>query len=213
MDHLFGRRDRLLASALENTRQDMARHLQAWASDDLLNTPTEDVVEDLVKRGSVRCPRLLTDKSEQLDATEIDQQVREFGERYTRRVARMVLVVPFEGEKAVFTFRANTSTPNPPVVLQLRDQELHLAVDNPDNGAQLEAEFDKQIQKIQEYLGWSREQIDQYNQQIQNDVPNMVAERREQLLATRNLQKEAGYPIRGADSPSQTRGRPSFALG
>jgi hypothetical protein len=200
---LFGRGSltdysNLLASALENTRQGMVRHLLAWDPDDLLNTPTGDVVELLVKRGSAHCPRLLTDRAEQLPPTETDQEVREFGERYTRRVTRIVLAVPYEGEKVVFTLRANTSSTNPPRVLRLQDHELHLVVDNPpDDGAQLKANFEEQIAHIEKYLSWSREQIERHNQQIQNEVPNMVAERREQLLATRNLQADTGYPVRG----------------
>ncbi|MGC2377988.1 MAG: hypothetical protein WA622_12770 [Mycobacterium sp.] len=194
---LFGRGN-LLGSALGATAQDVGRRLQTWNPDDLLDTSDEDIIERLVEQGSVHCPLLLPDKAAMLKPTEITQEYVDFGERRTRRVTRMVLAVPFEGEQKVFTLRADTSSNNPPQVLRLQDRELHLAIDDPpEDGAQIKAQFDDQIAKIEEYLGWSRTQIERHNEHVRNEVPKLVAERREQLLATRKLQADTGYPIRG----------------
>lgn len=172
--------------------------IQAWDPEDLLNAPAEDVVDRLVQRGSVRCPRLLADRAELLEPTEINKDYVEFGERVTRRVTRLVLAVPFEGEMGVFNLRADTSSSNPPRVLRLDSHELHLVIDNPPSeGAHVRAQFDEQIAKIEQYLGWSRQQIDRHNQQIRDEVPKLVAKRREELLATRSLQADIGYPVRG----------------
>jgi hypothetical protein len=200
---LFGRgglfdQSASLANALANQAQSVVQRLHAWTPDDLLNTPAEDVIGRLLDEGTVQCPRLLVDDAELLDPTEVDQQYVDFGERRSRRVTRMTLVVPFEGEKDVFTLRADTSSTNPPRVLRLQDQELHLVVDDPPgDGAEIRMRFDGQIADIEKYLDWSRQQIDQYNQQIRRDVPTMVAERREQLSATRDLQADIGFPTRG----------------
>lgn len=191
-----------LASALHKTAQDMAKHLHGWDPDDLLNTPVEDVVERLVDMGSVRCPALLTEQAWMPDATEVKQEFTQFGERYTRTVTRLVLVIPYEGERVVFTMRANQGTFTRPQVLELGDNELRLAVDGlSKDSARVRAQFDEQIHAIQQHLTWSRAQIDQHNHQIKDDVPGMVAQRREQLLAVRNMQAEIGYPIhRRADA-------------
>jgi hypothetical protein len=80
-------------------------------------------------------------------------------------------------------------------VLRLDQQELHLALDDPPNdGAAVRAKFDEQIAKIEQYLGWSRQQIDAHNQHIRDEVSGMVAARREEPLATRRLQADTGYP-------------------
>jgi hypothetical protein len=107
----------------------MAQQLQSWDPDDLLNTPVDDVVGQLVDQGAVQCPYLRADDAFLLEPTEVDQQFIDFGERYTRRVTRLVLVLPFEGDKDVFTLRANTSSTMPPRVLRLQDHEVHLAME------------------------------------------------------------------------------------
>jgi hypothetical protein len=186
-----------LSEVLGKTAQAMAQRLQSWDPDDLLNTPVDDVVARLVDQGAVSCPYLRADDAFLLEPTEVDQQFIDFGERYTRRVTRLVLMVPFEGEKDVFSLRANTSTNMPPQVLRLQDHAIHLAIDNPSNDpAAVRAAFDEQIANIEQYLSWSRQEIDQHNQQIRNEVPGIVAKRREELLATRNLQAQIGYPVR-----------------
>lgn len=186
-----------LSEVLGTTAQAMAQRLRGWDPDDLLNTPIDDVVARLVDEGSVQCPYLRADDAFMLEPTEVDQQFVDFGERYTRRVTRLVLVVPFEGEKDVFTLRANTSSTMLPQVLRLQDREIHLAVDNPSNDpAAVKGAFDEQIANIEQYLSWSRQDIDRHNQQMRTEVPGMVAKRREELLATRNLQAQIGYPVR-----------------
>lgn len=192
---------RLLSSALAGTNQSVVRELQAWEPNDLLSTPIDTVIERLINKATVRCPRLLAEEAEMLEPTETIMEFMEFGEQQRRRVTRMTLAVPYDGEQEVFTLRADTSSNNPPRVLRMTDKELHLGVDDPPNdGAQLRAAFDAQIAKIEQYLGWSRQQIDRHNDQLQAEVPKMVAARRDELLAARNLQAETGY---------RTRSRPS----
>jgi hypothetical protein len=186
-----------LSDILGKTTQAVAQRLQNWDADELLNTPVDDVVSFLVDLGSVQCPQVDTGAAYLLDPTEVEHEYMDFGRRLKRRVVRLVLVVPFDGEKNIFTLRADTFSMASPQVLRLRDQELHLAIDNPPNDpAAVKAAFDGQIADINKCLEWSRQQITLHNQQIRNEVPGMVARRREQLLATRNLQAQIGYPVR-----------------
>jgi hypothetical protein len=186
-----------LSDVLGQTALAVAQRLRNWDPDDLLNTPVDDVVARLLDLSAVQCPYLRADEAFMLEPSEVDQQFTDFGERYTRRVTRLVLVVPFEGDKDIFGLRANTSSTMPPQVLRLQDHEIHLAIDNPSNDpAAIRAAFDKQIANIEHYLSWSCQEIDQHNQQMRNEVPGMVAQRREELLATRSLQAQIGYPVR-----------------
>lgn len=68
-----------LAGFLGKARQATAQRLQSWDADDLLNTPVDDVVEQLVELGSVECPDLRVDDAFMLPATEVDQQYRDWG--------------------------------------------------------------------------------------------------------------------------------------
>ncbi len=186
-----------LSDALGRTSRDMAQSLQTWDPDELLNTPIDDLVGHLVGKASVHCPSLRDGDAFLLEPVEVDHEFIDFGERRTRRVTRLVLVVPFEGERSVFTLRANQWSTMPPQVLRLKDHEVHLAIDNPPTDPTAVREnFDQQIANIEKHLSWSRQQIDLHNQQVRDDVPAMVANRREELLATRNLQAGIGYPVR-----------------
>lgn len=186
-----------LAGFLGKAGQATAQRLQSWDADDLLNTPVDDAVEQLVDLGSVGCPDLRVDDAFMLEPTEIDQQYRDWGEVHTRRVTRLVLVVPFDGDKDVFGFRPDQFTTMPPQVLRLQGDEIHLAIDDPStDAAAINSAFHEQIANIEKYLAWSRRQIESHNQGLRNELPGMVAKRREQLLATRNLQADIGFPIR-----------------
>ncbi len=186
-----------LADVLGQTVQAVTQRLQNWNPDELLNTPVDDVVEYLVDEGSVRCPQLRVGDAYQLDSEEVDQEFEDFGRRLTRRVVRLVLVVPFDGDKDVFTLRADMFSMAPPQVLQLQDGEVHLAIDNPPKDpAAIRAGFNGQVDAIEKCLAWSQQQIDAHNQYLRDQVPGMVARRREELLATRNLLAEIGFPIR-----------------
>lgn len=106
-------------------------------------------------------------------------------------------MVPFDGEKAVFRLRASRSTWNSPQVASVGDHELRLAVDGPTgDAADVRARFEAQLDKIETFLEWSSNQIEEHNARIRAEVPGMVARRRAQLLAIRNLQAEIGFPIR-----------------
>jgi hypothetical protein len=185
----------LLSSALDASARRVSERLQRWKADDLLDTPQQAVVAELMETGSVSCPRLLTDQAWQQPAVEVDKQFRDFGEIVTRRVTRLVLVVPYEGERDVFTLRADTSSTNPPRVLRIDDGELRLAVDDPPaDGGAVRANFEVQIGKIEQYLGWSCQQIAAHNQRLVDELPGLVQARRDDLLATRKLQADTGYP-------------------
>ncbi len=185
-----------LSDVLQSTARAVSERLQSMNANALLNAPVQDVIDELVEAGSVRCPELDIDSAYQIEPTEVDQQYQQFGERYLRHVTRFVLVVPFDGEKDIFTFCPDHSTTVRPSVLQLNDDDIRLAVDDPpDDPAALKQGFDNQIATIEKYLAWSRSQIEAHNQQIVAEVPVLVMRRREQLLATRNLQASIGYPV------------------
>ena len=99
-----------LSGVLGQMAQAVAQRVQSWDPNDLLNAPVDDVVDELVDAGSVHCPQLCIDDVFMLDPTEVKQEFTDFvGRRGTRRVTRLVLVVPFQGEKDVFTLRQTTS--------------------------------------------------------------------------------------------------------
>jgi len=192
---LFAKRG--LGAVLEATAKKVADRLQTWDSDALLSAPEADIVEELVAEGTVRCPQLLRDEAWMPPPSEARQTWIGYDGPVERRVPQLVLVVPFEGEHEVFMFQAKNFGLNPPRVKKLDSRELHIAVEQPGlDPVVVRANFDAQLDKIEQHLAWSREQVEQHNAQIRSSVPRIVADRRRQLLAVRNVQAEIGFPVR-----------------
>lgn len=186
-----------LGASLQAAARKAAERLQTWDTDALLKAPEADAIDELVEEAIACCPRLLRDKVWMPPPSETMVQFRQFDEIVERRVTQFVLAVPFVGEKVVFRLRAGTSSWNPPQVLSLSDHELRLALDGPaGDAASVRAQFEQQLDKIEKFLGWSRDEIEQHNARIRAELPGMVVRRRAELLATRKLQAEIGFPIR-----------------
>jgi hypothetical protein len=186
-----------LGASLQAAARKWAERLQTWDADALLKASEADVIDELLEEGMAQCPRLLRDEVWMPPPSEATRRFSEFGEVGERRVTQLILVVPFDGEAVVFRLRANNYTHNPPQVISVDDHELRIAVDGPTgNAASVRALFDAQLDKIETCLEWSRNQIEEHNARIRAEVPAMVARRRAQLLATRNLQAEIGFQIR-----------------
>lgn len=150
-----------LANDLASPEAAISTILRGWNPDDLLTRPFGDVVDLVIARLSLDCPRLLLDNAWMPDLEEVDRQFEDFGRRYTRRVTRVVLVIPFEGDERIFTLRPDTRTTVPPRVYRLSNNEIRLAIDDPPAGpGEADAAFDRQIADIEKHLGWARAQIE-----------------------------------------------------
>jgi hypothetical protein len=192
---LFTKED--LRATLDTTTRKMVTRLEKWDPDTLLNTPEHDIVEELVDEGSVQCPRLLRDRAWMPEPSEVVQTFMDFGREIKRRVPQLTLVVPFEGERQVFMLRATTYSYNPPRIAKLEDHDLWITVEGDlSDAAHARTLFDAQLDSIEKHLAWSRRQIEEHNQRIRGEVPELVSRRRAHLLATRNLQADIGFPIR-----------------
>jgi hypothetical protein len=186
-----------LANDLASPQAAISSILRGWNPDDLLTRPFADVVDLVIARLSLDCPRLLLDDAWMPDLEEVDRQFEDFGRRHTRRATRVVLVIPFEGDERIFTLRPDTGTTVPPRVYRLSNNEIRLAIDDPPPGpGEADAAFERQIADIEKHLGWARAQIEAFNGQVRDHAPGMVEARRQQLLADRNLQANMRYPIR-----------------
>jgi hypothetical protein len=193
-ERLFAKGD--LRLALEATVQKLHADLLAWNPDELLTLPLADVVEYLVKTYSVACPKLRRDEAHLLPVTEQTVTGNDyFGERVTRRMTQLTLIIPYDGERIVFSMRASQSYISP-----LRgtavDGELRLAWAGQDaDAAAVRAHFDAELNKIEQALSWCQTDIDAYNQMIRATTPDLVIQRRAKLLRDRELEAAIGFPV------------------
>jgi len=191
---LFRKKD--LRLALEATARKLRDDLLAWNPDELLALPEADVADHLVVTHSVACPKLRRDKAHLLPISEQTQTVKDpFGDRMTRRMTQLTLVVPYDGERIVFSMRASQSSFNPPRA-NVTDGELRLTWLGQDaNAGAVRAHFDRELDEIERHLSWSQRDIDTHSQTIRTTTPDLVAQRRAKLLRDHQLEAGIGFPV------------------
>jgi hypothetical protein len=190
-----------LTSALEARQREARQAIADWDPDQLLATAEADVAEYLVSEYSVQCPVLHRERIEQLPVSEEVRPARGMftGEQYQQRVTKIVIAVPCDGEEDVFKFSASTRTFNPPRG-QVQPGELRLTWfgDQPSNPepAAVRQHFDNELDKIEQFLGWARGDIDRHNANLRSLVSSSIAQRRAKLLADRQLEAGLGFAVR-----------------
>jgi hypothetical protein len=195
-----------LDSALDATIKKVTDLLDQWDHDAHLNAAQTDVAEELTAEATVECPRLLRDQAWMLPMSEVVQTFTNYAGDVERRVPQLTLVVPFEGDKEVFRLRPRQFTCNPPRVETLGDHELRLTREGDfSDPLQAQAFFNAQLDEIDKWLAWSREQVDDHNAKVRRTVPGLVSRRRLYLRSTRDMQAAIGFPVRHrADADTYT---------
>lgn len=190
-----------LTSALQARQHEVLQAITDWDPDQLLATAEADIAEYLMSKYSVECPVLHRDRIEGLPVSEEVRQARGMftGDAYPQRMTKIVIGVPFDGEDDVFKLTASTRTFNPPRG-QVQPGELRLtwlgAQGSSREPAAVRQHFDNELDKIEQYLGWARGDIERYNASLRALVGSSIAQRKATLLADRQLEAGLGFAIR-----------------
>ncbi len=192
-------------------QQESARQaVYDWNADELLATAEADIIEYVVAKYSIPCPVLHRDQIEQLPVSEDTGTARDAfsGMTYQRRVTKIVIAVPFDGEEDVFKLRPSQFGLSTPAA-EIRKGELRLSWAS-DQGTRADVDsekvrryFDGQLDRIEQLLGWARADVERYNRDLRVQVRSAVAERRAKLLADRQLEAGIGFPVRQRADASQ----------
>lgn len=190
-----------LASALEAKQREALQAIASWDPDQLLAAAEADIAGYLMGKYSVQCPVLHRDRIEQLPVSEEVRPARGMftGGTYQQRMTKIVITVPFDGEEDVFKASASTATSNPPRG-QVRQGELRLTWLGDQNSgrepAAVRQHFDSELDKIEQFLGWARGDIDRQNASLSALVSSSIAQRKVRLLADRQLEAGIGFAVR-----------------
>ncbi len=81
---------------------------------------------------------------------------------------RTIVHIPFSGEKHVFQLRPSSYTLNPPHA-NVSDGELRFVIEYPDDRpADIKAETDELLKKVEQHLGAARKDIEYWNSGLLN---------------------------------------------
>jgi hypothetical protein len=175
-----------MAHYLEQRMEAAQQALIKRDPDALLTAAEADVIDKLVAEYLVSCPVVYRDRIALLEVKEMDGR----GAMQSAHQQRVVVSVPFDGEKGVFWLSPSVCPPDPPHG-DVRDGKLKLVWEGVGSDAQaVQRYFESELDKIEEYLARARNDLETYHGQLRTIIPQWVSQRREELLSSRNL--EAG---------------------
>lgn len=199
-----------LSMTLAGQQAEAKRAIKDWDPDQLLAIAETDVIDYLVAKYSVACPVLDRDGITQLPVSEevrvVHDRIAAFnGDTIERRMTKIVVIVPFTGDKDVFRLHPSQSWAH--ARAQVREGELRLTwTGDPQtgmDGAVIRRHFESEIDNIERTLSACRRDIDRYNNILATGMSPVIAERRAKLLADRQLEAGLGFPVRQRPDASQ----------
>jgi hypothetical protein len=202
-----------LRDALEDHAIGMDKEIASAPEDHLMHVDEEEWVEALVQRYRIEAPQLQRDKWYMEAPAEIKLDARDLGSMraiidYTRPAwingVRVVVHVPFTGERDLFKFTPSTRTYNPPQATVSGD-EVRVVVEYPtDTPRDVKAEAESVLNNIDGYLSWARNDAEQFNATLPQRARSAIQARKARVRETYERLESTGIPMRKPDDATQT---------
>lgn len=202
-NYLFSRG--YLRDYLEHKKLEIKEEIYKLDEDYILNVSEEDLVRAIVKKYTLNHPVLKLEEKYLLEPKEIDIDARHYdygrfilnrNEPFYIKGTQITLVIPLEGDEELFYYQPSTfSTIIPQGVIYNNELHLNYKVTNHDSDL-LKREIDQDIQRIQSYLKWVENDVNNFNNSLENYIRNLIKTRKEKLLKDRNLVSSLDIPIK-----------------
>lgn len=192
-DLLFNAGD--LERSLDAHRAKATAAVREISSDRILSTPIEDLVDEIFNEYVVNPIEL--DLAQQSTPGVKDAPIQVEG--YDRMIevdgSRVELHIPFNGDSDLFKLKPNHYTLNPPRI-EVRGRVLVAAYEDraPLNPETASASLNRQIADVEQWIGWQRPSIDQFNHELENLARTAVETRRAKVLNDRQLESFLEVP-------------------
>jgi hypothetical protein len=189
----------------------MDKEIAEAPEDHLLQADEDAWVAALVDRYSIEAPQLQTDQWWQDPPAEIrydvsghpGRDIRGSGPFYVNGI-RVVVHVPFTGEKDLFKFTPSTRNWNPPSA-DVRSGEVLIVIEYPaDSPIDVKSAAQETINKINTYLGWARNDAMQFNAGLTQRARGAIQARRQRVREAYARAQETGIPMRRSDESPKT---------
>jgi hypothetical protein len=177
--------------------------VQKIPADELLSTPTEDVLSTLVEKHSFTPPALRRGEAYIDGPHEIEIRQMDFGREIRLHGTLLALVVPFDGEAGLFymnpnryghMIRANLHYNN--IILTVRGENLR-----PENVNKV---LENQLNEVEEMLALQRAMTDQHCSVLPQRLRPLIEERKRKLLADRQMVAALSFPIHSRNDAPKT---------
>jgi hypothetical protein len=205
MDELLFHNGDLRAS-LELQGKKMRAAVEGEADESLAQTDADEWAAALAHHFAVACPALKADGVWMEPVKEVGVDVsrdpsRDFSD-YASELARnfpgnrIVVHVPFEGDAGVFGLKTSSSTTTKPRG-RVQGSDVLLTIEYArDVQPNIGGRVDGFVNEVDRYLGWAREQIDQFNAALEQEALRAIEARRLHVQQRDAHIAESGIPVR-----------------
>jgi hypothetical protein len=199
-DLLFFRLD--MFSVIEHQRQLSLKEVEQFNANQLLNTPTDDVVEAIVSRHRLDVPEIHREQA-YVDQKEAQVPILDYfshdemGRGIRHVTGTMIeLTVPFSGDGEMFQVRPTTFNMNPPrasishnnLIIRVSGQNL--------SDAQVKDALNNSLKEIDQFLTWQRGNANEFNANLPTAIRSAIEARKAKLLRDQNLIANLGFPMK-----------------
>lgn len=202
-----------LGATLTEHGRGVVREIEAVDEAHLTQADEEQWIEALVDRYQVAVPVLDGDAAWMDEPQPV--QVDVSWDHYRRAILdpsrpayvpghRIMVHIPFTGDKAIFQLRASTFSYNPPRA-DVADGELRLVVEYPDDTpTDIKAQTQELINSVQRHLGFARNDVEQFNRSLAGQARAAIAARRDRVKHHTEHVAATGLPVGPPDARSKT---------
>lgn len=204
-------RDYDLHEEMETRRQHLLREIGGLGTDYILNADLEKLCFHFENKYRYELPVLDTTNIS-IDQREVDVDVSQDFRRavfdrsqpfYLKGTA-VTFIVPFDGDGDLLRCRPSTWTTVRPHG-EVANGEVRFEYRTVDHESdRLKTAFDQNLREVQQYLGFVRENTDQFNAALANQVRKIIEDRRAKLLKDQGLTASLGFPIRKRNGTTHT---------
>ncbi|MHA1344370.1 MAG: hypothetical protein ACTSQG_10305 [Promethearchaeota archaeon] len=214
MDLLFCRNGEL-SKSLEGQKKSLINEIENLDRNYILNVSEEDLIQFLLSKYSPEPPEIKRDKIYQEEPREVDidvsqdynRMIRDRSKPYYMKGTEFTFVIPFDGAKGLFHFQPSQFTLNPPIG-EIQDQAIRISFRtlsyDSNEVKKIKNEFNKQLSEISKYLEWVKNDLDDYNNSIENIARQVISNKKKKHLDELNMAEAIGVPIKKREDTKST---------
>ena len=202
-ESLFSTRD--LGALLHGLEEALAKEVESYDANRLLNTPIDDLCSYFVERQRIDPLSLADDSRITVETGEATIDTRRMpGGRFnygdhqpTIPATSFSFFVPFTGAADLFQYRPSTYTHSPPRAT-INGSSLVLTFTVPVNETGgIKPEFSNQLNQVRSYVGFIKLAVDDLNNnRLPRAARRAIEERKTRLLQAQNVAASLGSPMR-----------------
>lgn len=193
--------------------EQMATNAPAAIDDNrLLNTPTEDLVDEVVEKCALNVPTLDREQA-WVDSAEGPVVVHDYWARdvepgHTVPGTILQLSIPFTGDRDFFEIQPGTSNFNSPRARATKGAVLigYSAVEL--NSEHAKAELNRSIDSIEQHLVWLRQSTEPFNEKLKVIARTAIEARKAKVLKDRNSVASLGFNLKSRPEAPKTYSAP-----